>query len=65
MFNIKWMRLYFKCMFIELTRPRETTFFFKDKEVSRWRHMFDMHRALVGIYKLKGSRLKSYDNRKI
>lgn len=63
--TIKWMRLYFKCMFIELTRPRGTKFFFKDREVSRWRHMIDMHKALVGIYKLKGSRQESHDNREI
>lgn len=53
---IKWLKIYFKCMSIEVLRPRETTFFFKNKEVSRWRHMLDMHRALVGIYKLKGNR---------
>ena len=49
MFNIKWIRLYLKCMLIELTRPRETAFYFKDEPVSRWRHMLDMHRALVKV----------------
>ena len=53
---IRWMRIYFKCMSIEIMRPRETTFFFKDREVSRWRHMVDMHRALVRIYKLGENR---------
>lgn len=46
---IKWLKIYFKCMFIEFTRPRETTFYFKNEPVSRWRHMFDMHRALVKV----------------
>ena len=46
---IKWMRLYFKCMFIEFIRPRGTTFYFKDEPVSRLRHMFDMHKALVKV----------------
>ena len=52
----KWVKIYFKCMFIEVTRPRETTFFFKDRPVSRWRHMVDMHRALVKIYRLGQNR---------
>lgn len=52
----KWVKIYFKCMFIEVMRPRETTFFFKDRLVSRWRHMVDMHRALVKIYRLGESR---------
>lgn len=47
--KIKWMRLYFKCMFIELTRPRGTKFFFKDDKVSRLHHMVDMHKALVKL----------------
>ena len=47
--TIKWMRLYFKCMFIELTRPRGTKFFFKDDKVSRLHHMVDMHKALVKL----------------
>ena len=52
----KWVKIYFKCMFIEVMRPRETTFFFKDRPVSRWRHMVDMHRALVKIYRLGANR---------
>lgn len=53
---IGWLKIYFKCMFIEVMRPRETTFFFKDRPVSRWRHMVDMHRALVKIYRLGADR---------
>lgn len=46
---IEWIKIYFKCMFIEFTRPRETTFMYKDKQVSRLHHMKDLHRALVKL----------------